>query len=395
MKSSILNTQSPEEAKIASLRDCFREIGDLKFAALLFTLTCILSARTCNLYRAADFAPDRGKQVSFRANYGRLLRFFSTGIGQSLQRGVFRAVLRLALGSGSGCCMAMDRTDWKCGGTWRNLLVIGLCFRGYLIPLVWADIGHRGNSDVGARLALLDRLAAWWPKGEVPVKAFPLVADREFGGEFWLLQLAKRGFAFVVRLKSNRQMSLWLDGTLRHKAAKLRVLRRYLQRKGLTSAEVAIADEYLCSIVCLPNTGGRDKEPFVYLLTNLGETQSSGAFYRLRWTIECCFGHLKTNGFDLEAQGFHKEHQVEIVMAVLVLLYTVCMACGVLLQSAQSPQSQKSNTKKYSNGSTYPQQSLFRAGLRKLTNEIKRTDCQLLISVNELLNWLSKTYAYY
>ena len=213
--------------------------GDLKFAALLFVTTCILSARTCNLYRAADYAPIGDKVVGFRTNYGRLLRFFSTGIGSSLQRGVFRAVLRLALRSGQACCMAMDRTDWKYGSSWRNLLVIGLCFRGYLIPLVWVDIGHRGNSNVETRLALLDRLAAWWPKDEMSLKTFPLVADREFGGEFWLIQLAKRGFAFVVRLKSNRQMTVWLDGKMRHKTTKLRVLRRYLQRKGLKSVAIS------------------------------------------------------------------------------------------------------------------------------------------------------------
>jgi len=201
VKQTNQNIQTPEEAKIAGLRDCFAEIGDLKFAALLFVTTCILSARTCNLYRAADYAPIGDKVVGFRTNYGRLLRFFSTGIGSSLQRGVFRAVLRLALRSGQACCMAMDRTDWKYGSSWRNLLVIGLCFRGYLIPLVWVDIGHRGNSNVETRLALLDRLAAWWPKDEMSLKTFPLVADREFGGEFWLIQLAKRGFAFVVRLE--------------------------------------------------------------------------------------------------------------------------------------------------------------------------------------------------
>ncbi len=214
MKSTKQNIQTPEEAKIAGLRDCFKEIGDLKFAALLFVSACILSARSCNLYRAADFAPVSGKKGSFRGNYARLLRFFATGIEESLLHGVFRAVLRLALGSGTACCMAMDRTDWKSGETWRNLLVVGLSFRGYLIPLVWVDIGHRGNSDVETRLALLDRLSAWWPTDKVPLKAFPLVADREFGGEYWLLQIAKRGFAFVARLKSNRQMSVWLGASL-------------------------------------------------------------------------------------------------------------------------------------------------------------------------------------
>ena len=392
MKSSKSNIQSPEEAKIAGLRDCFKEIGDLKFAALLFVSTCILSARSCNLYRAADFAPVSGKRSHFRGNYARLLRFFATGLGELLLLGVFRAVLRLALGSGKACCMAMDRTDWQSGGTWRNLLVIGLSFRGYLIPLVWVDIGHRGNSSVETRLALLDRLSAWWPADEVPLKTFPLVADREFGGEYWLLQIAKRGFAFVVRLKSNRQVPVWLNGWLRQKTAKLRTIRRYLQQKGLKNIEIAIADEYLCSLLCLPNSGTRDKDPYIYLLTNLDEPEAAGEFYQLRWTIECCFGHLKSNGFDLEKQGFQHEHQVEIIMAVLVLLYTVCVLGGVLDEAQEVNSLPKVSVKKYANGKTCRQRSLFRLGLQKITAAIVLLKNGLLDIVNELLNCLSEFY---
>ncbi|HRI60321.1 MAG TPA: transposase [Saprospiraceae bacterium] len=389
MKQTNQNIQSPEEAKIAGLRDCFKEIGNLKFAALLFVSTCILSARSCNLYRAADFA---GNQTSFRGNYGRLLRFFATGLGEGLLRGVFGAVLRLALGSGTACCMAMDRTDWQSGGTWRNLLVIGLSFRGYLVPLVWVDIGHRGNSDVETRLALLDRLAAWWPRSEVPLKSFPLVADREFGGEYWLLQIAKRGFAFVVRLKSNRQVHVWLNGGLRPKKAKLRVIRRYMQQKGLKSVEIVVADEYVCAIVCLPNTALRDNDPYIYLLTNLDEPQTAGEVYRLRWTIECCFGHLKSNGFNLEEQGFQREHQVEIIMAVLVLLYTVCLVGGILYEAEQEKLTRKIPFKKYANGKKYRQRSLFRTGLIKITTAIALLKNCLLNFVNELMYCLSEFY---
>ena len=389
MKHTNQNIQSPEKAKIADFRECFKEIGNLKFAALLFVSTCILSARTCNLYRAADFA---GNQTGFRGNYGRLLRFFSSGLGEALLRGVFRTVLRFALGSGTACCMAMDRTDWKSGGTWRNLLVIGLSFRGYLIPLVWVDIGHRGNSDVATRLALLDRLAAWWPQNEVPLKSFPLVADREFGGEYWLLKIAERGFAFVVRIKSNRQLYVWLNGGIRPQKAKLGAIRRYMKQKGLKSIEIVVANEYVCSLVCLPNTAIRDKDPYIYLLTNLDEPETTGEVYRLRWTIECCFGHLKSNGFNLEEQGFQGEHQVEIIMAVLVFLYTLCLVGGILQEAEQEKTSTKKPLKKYANGKKYRQRSLFRIGLEKMTTAIAILKKCLFNFVNELMHCLSEFY---
>jgi Transposase DDE domain len=317
--------------------------------------------------------------------------FFSSGLGEALARGVFRSVLRLALQSNTPCCMAMDRTDWQSGGTWRNLLVIGLAFRGYLIPLVWTDIGHRGNSDVDTRLALLDRLAAWWPEAEVPLKTFPLVADREFAGEYWLLQIAKRGFSFVVRLKSNRQLIVWLNGQIRHKAVKVQAIQRFLRRKGLKSAEIAVANEYLCHLVCLPNTGKRDKDPYIYLLTNSDEPKQVGQLYQSRWTIESCFGHLKLNGFDLEQQGFQREHQVEIVMAVLVLLYTFCVLSAVLHET-QTLTKPNSGMKKYANGTEYRSRSLFRTGLLKITDQICSLKISLLKFINELFNSISITY---
>lgn len=391
MKTSNTTIQSPEEAKIISLRDCFREINNRKFLALLFISSCILLARTTNLNKAADFAPKAGSKALPSSNHVRLLRFFATGVGEAIHRGVLRAVLRLALRSGKGLCLVMDRTDWKHGAGWRNLLVVGLCFEGYLVPLVWTDLSQRGNSSPQMRLALLEKLAAWWPHDELPLKSFPLVADREFGGEGWLLKLARLGFHFVVRIKSNRQLSVWLDGTMRHKAATLRALRRYLARREQNSTEVVIAGEYICHLVCLPNTGTRDPDPYFYLLTNLDLPSQAGGMYQRRYFIECCFKHLKSNGFDLEKQGFDLPHQVEIITALLVLLYTVCVVCGVIQQQAVIQAGKKPKMKEYKDGSVYLARSLFRQGLTRATALVGLPVC-LLNFVNELLNWFSIIY---
>jgi len=389
-----MTNQSPEEAKLINLRDCFWEIGELKFAALLLVTTCILACRSCNLSLAADYAPHTGCRADRQAVYARLVRFFSTGIGEELQKGAMRAVLLLAIQSGLPCCLSMDRTDWKFGAKWNNLLVIGLSFRGYLVPLVWADLGGRGNSDATTRLMLLDRLCRWWPTDKVPLKSLPLVADREFCGEEWLVRLAKLGFTYVVRIKSNRQMSVWQEGRIRDKSCKLRVMRRYMARKGLKSAEVVIAGEYFCQLVCLPNTGTRDKEPYIYLLTNLDEPGRAGDYYQLRWTIECCFKHLKTNGFDLEAQGFQHEHQLEIIMAVLTLLYVLCVVGGGLQQAVAAIAKGKPALKKYANGKSYKERSLFKSGLEWLIKMGAVAPNSLLSLFNELLCSLSSFYGF-
>ena len=384
----------PEVAKIVSLRSCFREIGDLKFACLVFVLLCILKSRSCNLNRAADFAPSDGRPSKASSDYARLCRFFATGIGDELQKGVFRAVLRLALQSGSPAALVIDRTDWELGKTsWCNLLTIGLSFKGYFIPLLWEDLGRRGNSGGAVRLALIDRLLEWWPYEAVSPKKFPVLADREFAGEQWLLDLAKRGFLFVVRLKSNRQLTIWMEGAIRERPAGARALRRFLARKGLDSTEIVLVGEYICHFVALKNTAGRDKEPFVYLFTNLDQPQLAGDFYRLRWTIECCFKHLKSNGFNLEDHAFVKPHQIDIVMALVVLLYTLCMIGALISLNEDLAQNRTQRVKKYSGQKTYPAKSLFRVGLTRIT---KLTDANFafLNFVNDLFQWFSPAYIF-
>lgn len=393
MKQKKQPTDSPEEAKLISLRTCFEELTNWKFASLQLVLLCLLAARSCNLYKAADFAPVVGGHANFGANYARLCRFFATGIGDHLQKGVFRAVLRLALQSGLPVALVMDRTDWKAGSTWCNLLAVGLSFKGYFIPLIWADLGKRGNSDAATRLELLDLLNKWWPHETISPKQFPLVADREFAGEQWLLDLAKRGFSFVVRLKSNRKLTIWFQEAIRERPADARALRRFLYRKGLNSAEILLVGEYICHFVALKNTAGRDREPWIYFFTNLDDPQQASHFYQLRWTIECCFKHLKSNGFNLEDHGFELPHQVDILMAMAVLLYTVCLIGGVIQVQTEVAANRMKKPKKYPNGKTYPPKALFRIGLTLLVAQCFKEN-GFLSFVNDLFCWFSPAYIF-
>ena len=134
--------------------------------------------------------------------------------------------------------------------------------------------------------------------------------------------------------------------------------------------------------------GAGTREPYLYLLTNLDEVAATGQYYQSRWTVECCFKHLKSNGFDLEQQGFRQAHKVDIVMAVLVLLYAVCVAQGIL-QQLQQP---SIATKKYRNGKVYRARSLFRSGLEQSLIAWKDNQFCFLTLVNELLICLSKIY---
>lgn len=388
-----MKTQSPEEVKIKSLRDYFEGICDSKFESLCLVMRCIFFSQTCNLNKAARVAPLLGEKANKKALHARLVRFFSTGIGNTIQQGVVQAVLNLGLQSGKPCALAIDRTNWKRGEQWHNLLVLGLCFEGYLIPLVWVDLGHQGNSEAKLRLHLLRNLAALWPEDALPLKSFPLVGDREFAGEQWLAEVIELGFDFVVRIKCNRKMMIWLNNELRDKAVRLTVLQRYLNSQNSTYAEVLIAGLVFCHFVFLPNADKRDKDSWIFLITSLDKAQLAGDYYRIRWSIECCFKHLKTNGFNLESQNLHYVHQVEILMAVLVLLYTISTVQGLLQRSIERAKRPKSSQRRYQNGTQYDAQSTFSLGVDRLFARVATSFYDLLNIFKELMHYPSTTYA--
>ncbi|MCF8248006.1 MAG: hypothetical protein K9J37_22810 [Saprospiraceae bacterium] len=97
-----MTIKSPEEAKLINLHDCFRKSGAQSLPTWRWPLP---ASHNCNLSLAADYAPHTGCEIDRKAVY---VRFFSTNIGEELQKGVMRAVLRLALKSGSPCCLTMD-----------------------------------------------------------------------------------------------------------------------------------------------------------------------------------------------------------------------------------------------------------------------------------------------
>ena len=84
---------------------------------------------------------------------------------------------------GEEVLLIVDRTDFKIrGSTWVNLLVLGIEWHGVFIPLMWTDLGRRGNSDQQQRTALPDRLLGWWRHSGRELPVFCLTANREFTG---------------------------------------------------------------------------------------------------------------------------------------------------------------------------------------------------------------------
>lgn len=102
------------------------------------------------------------------------------------------------------------------------------------------------------------------------------------------------------------------------------------------------------------------QEPFLYLITNLNlSAKAIGDIYSLRWKIEYCFKHLKTNGFQLEQINLKTESRTRLLMAITVFAYVISIQEGIRTYK-------KVPIKKYKDGSEEKQESLFRHGVNKI-----------------------------
>lgn len=71
------------------------------------------------------------------------------------------------------------------------------------------------------------------------------------------------------------------------------------------------------------------KEPLVYLLTTLENPFKAANAYLQRWQIECCFKHLKSNGFNLEETALKGKAKIELLMALSLTAYAIATDKGL------------------------------------------------------------------
>lgn len=72
------------------------------------------------------------------------------------------------------------------------------------------------------------------------------------------------------------------------------------------------------------------KEPYLLLITNMDKPAASIAqIYPIRWKIEHCFKHLKSNSFHLETINLKGSARQHLLMAVMVFAYVLSVVEGL------------------------------------------------------------------
>jgi len=335
---------------------------------LLITAEGIFAAKSTNLNIVKDELGNvlENQQTTKPAsNYKRLIRFFQLNdqekqeLTQSLLCICFCI---LGLKGRKPKYLTLDGTAWEVGTAKVHLLTLAVVIKGVSIPICWEDLAKKGTSNFSERKALLDKACRWYD-----LRGMVLLADREYIGQEWFKYLKNNGLGFVIRLKKNvykEQVDEQRSGSSRHfKHQKWRYIGMQREAKKSTYKNVGVAkritiagEAYTFVIFKNPKKGA--EEPLVYFISTLRDKRKIVKVYPIRWKIECCFKHLKSNGFNLEELNFSNKEKIKLMMAIVSFLYVLCIHQGLLAYSKLK----KSDFKKYRDGTKTLAVSIFRKG---------------------------------
>ena len=355
-------------ANVEEILGLFKGVTKFKVETLMWICLCIMESKTVCLWKTAENAryPDN-LPSNFNKRYSRMIRFFETGNGKAILEGIFLLIVTLIGRVGGRMLLAMDRTHFENGKLIRNVLVIGAVWKNVFIPLMWIDLDKKGNSNIEERLALIDDFILVWKRSGSPMPPLLICGDREFIGDKWFMELDSRGAKFIFRLKENRAFHIYTKSGYSKNSKNLRVLRRYMNRNGLKSLDVIIQDLYIFKFTAVKNDSPTPEEPYLYLITNLDDVEEAAELYRLRWKIECCFKHFKSNGFDLECMRLEGNFKTDLIFGVVSLLYVMAIKEG-MAENEINPVRQityKGKDKKS------PAKSTFKVGFAILRDKIR------------------------
>jgi len=328
----------------------------------------IFAAKSTNLNEVKDELGNilhNADTTKPESNYQRLLRFFRIKEEEKIE--LTKSLLCvsfciLGLKGRKPRYLALDGTSWEYGTKKIHLLTLSVVINGVSIPMWWEDLDKKGTSNFKERRDVIDKACRMYK-----LRGMILLADREYIGKGWFKYLVNKGLGFVIRLKKGVYREYvddqrsginkyfkhqkWRYSAMEHEAKK-----KQYQNVGVSKQIEIQKEKYTFAVYKNPKADA--EEPLVYFLSTLKKKDKIVKAYPIRWTIECCFKHLKSNGFDLEALNFKHSGKIKLMMAIVVFLYVLCIGQGWL----QYQSIKKSDWKKFKDGKVTLAVSVFRKG---------------------------------
>jgi len=346
----------------------FSKYPDHVVKNLLVTTQGIFAAKSTNLNEVKDELGNILKNQETTkpsSNYKRLIRFFqlSDEEKQDLVKSLLCVGFCLLSSKGTKPkYLTLDGTSWKLGNKKIHLITLAIVINGVSIPICWEDLGKIGNSNYEERKSLFEKAFEWYD-----LRGMILLADREYIGEQWFKYLKDNGLEFVIRLREKVYKN-YVDNqrsptgkAFRHQKWRQIGLKKEAKKERYRATGVAKQIEILkekYTYVVFKNPKKEAEEELLYFLSTLKTKKKIVTDYPIRWTIECCFKHLKSNGFNLEDLNFKQSGKIKMMMAIVCFLYILCIHHGVL----ESAKMKKSDFKKYTNGTITLAVSIFKKG---------------------------------
>lgn len=313
-------------------------------------MIAVFQLNTSNLARLANVL-DVTCKVRSASKYRRIKRFFTDA---EIDLTMFARLILAMVKPEGKYILALDRTEWKYGLVWVNILTLSIVVGNTSIPLFWKTLNRKGNSRLCEKKALLNRFIEALTIENIEY----LCGDREFDGIEFVKYLDLQKIPFRLRVKvsmpitDKRGKPIKCGKLLRT----LKVGESYKLRRARIYGEVKVYVEV---------ERGRNSQKSVIVISSV-ESGKILVEYKRRWAIETLFQNLKSRGFEVEETHLTKAEKIDKLFGVLALAVAWAVKTGEA-ESAANPIEIKKNGR--------AQQSIFRKGceiIQEVFLELKR-----------------------
>jgi len=311
---------------VCQFSEYFLDFRESLIENLLLVCNAIVISRSTNLSVMKDYLPQllENEQTVSCSHYKRLIRFFN--ISDSANNKLIDCILGMIYKtlSESVKYLILDGTQWKRGEKCIHLLTLCIVYHGIAIPIYWHQLNKKGghSSEEDRQKLFTEACERYQLSGKI------LLADREFIGEKWLSFLVSKKIDFIIRM-SKTCYKIPISESLGFVYSKLEkmALKAKKTKKSVIKQFQMKGNTY--SVVIVKNDKNDPSEPLMYFISTLQDKTQILDGYRIRWQIEICFKHLKTNGFHLEDLNFSKDSKICLMVALVVMAYVLSVQQGL------------------------------------------------------------------
>lgn len=327
---------------------------------LFVIMLCILQKEDVNMnklkHNVGTILGKEGSKSSSRYQY--LIRFFRNPIClQHVWKWLLLCIsseLKVLISKmRGGKYLVLDGTSWELGDQKIHILTLSFVYRGVSIPIFFMNLEKKGCSTGRERMRLLELANKFFP-----LQDMTLLADREYVGLDWFIGLRERfSLNFVIRLSRTDYKTL-----LEKQGYKYSELLAKARKGKKVLVQLQVENHCFNLLFQRIDKPENSQDDLLILLYNQNISKKRVAqVYAIRWTIECMFKNLKSNGYKIENINFKCPKKIRLLIAIVAAIYFLCVQLGI--KNIKGTYFRK-NTKKYDI-------SVFRIGIDALAQYAK------------------------